>query len=93
MAESGTAASIILSTIGLAPREPKLLPSKVEKVAVVTVDGSIDSALSYEIIEALRKIRIDETVKCLVLRVNSPGGSVTSSEAILEELRILEKVH
>jgi ClpP class serine protease len=93
MAESGTAASIILSTIGLAPREPKLLPSKVEKVAVVTVDGSIDSALSYEIIEALRKIRIDETVKCLVLRVNSPGGSVTSSEAILEELKILEKVH
>mmetsp|Transcript_11345 Transcript_11345/g.22672 ORF Transcript_11345/g.22672 Transcript_11345/m.22672 type:complete len:748 (+) Transcript_11345:130-2373(+) len=91
LAESSTAASLILSTIGLAPREAKLLPSKVEKVAVVTVDGSIGSSLSYEIIESLRKIRTDDDVKCLVLRVNSPGGSVTSSEAILEELKILEK--
>eukprot|EP00573_Skeletonema_grethae_P011612 CAMPEP_0201694892 /NCGR_PEP_ID=MMETSP0578-20130828/6994_1 /ASSEMBLY_ACC=CAM_ASM_000663 /TAXON_ID=267565 /ORGANISM="Skeletonema grethea, Strain CCMP 1804" /LENGTH=764 /DNA_ID=CAMNT_0048180625 /DNA_START=33 /DNA_END=2327 /DNA_ORIENTATION=- len=91
LAESSTAASFILSTIGLAPREVKLLPSKVEKVAVVTVDGSIGSALSYETIEALRKIRADDAVKCLVLRVNSPGGSVISSEAILEELKILGK--
>ncbi|KAL7435253.1 hypothetical protein ACHAXM_004548 [Skeletonema potamos] len=93
LAESSTAASIILSTIGLAPREPKLLPSKAEKVAVVTVDGSIGSALSYEVIEALRNIRTDETVKCMVLRVNSPGGSVISSEAILEEIKILGKVN
>ncbi len=92
LAESSTAASFILSTIGLAPREVKLLPSKVEKVAVVTVDGSIDSASSYETIESLRKIRADDDVKCLVLRVNSPGGSVISSEAILEELKIIEKV-
>lgn len=92
LAESSTAASIILSTIGLAPREAEFLPSKVEKVAVVTVDGNIGSSLAYEIIEALRKIRADNAVKCLVLRVNSPGGSVTSSEAILEELKILEKV-
>ena len=91
LSESSTAVSIILSTIGLAPRE--FSSSRVEKVAVVTVDGSIGSALSYEIIEALRNIRLDNTVKCLVLRVNSPGGSVTSSEAILEELKILQKVH
>ena len=56
---------------------------------MVTVDGSIGSSLSYEIIEALRKIRADDAVKCLVLRVNSPGGSVISSEAILEELKMI----
>ena len=92
MAESSTAASIILSTLGLATKEVKLLPSKAEKVAILTVDGSINSALSYDVIESLRKIRADEAVKCLVLRVNSPGGSVTSSEAILEELKVLEMV-
>lgn len=92
MVQSSTVASMILSTIGLAQKEAKLFPSKVEKVAVVTVDGSIGSSLSYEIIYALRKINLDNAVKCLVLRVNSPGGSVVSSEAILEELKILEKV-
>ena len=59
---------------------------------MVTVDGAIGGASSYEIIDALRKIRLDKAVKCVVLRVNSPGGSVISSEAILEELKIVDKV-
>ena len=97
IAESSAASSIILSSLGLAkPREsPKKLSSlsrHPEKVAVVTVDGAIGGASSYEIINALRKIRLDEAVKCVVLRVNSPGGSVISSEAILEELKIVNKV-
>ena len=97
LAESSAASSIILSSLGLAkPRElPKNLSSvskTPEKVAVVTVDGAIGGASSYEIIDALRKIRLDKAVKCVVLRVNSPGGSVISSEAILEELKIVNKV-
>jgi len=73
------------------PREMSSAAREKEKVAVLTVDGTIDSALSYEIIRALRQIREDEEVRCMVLRVNSPGGSVVSSEAILEEIKLFEK--
>lgn len=34
----------------------------------------------------IREARLDPKIKAIVLRVNSPGGSVTASEAIREEL-------
>lgn len=34
----------------------------------------------------IRKARLDNSVKAIVLRVNSPGGSVSASETIREEL-------
>ncbi|KAA6103300.1 MULTISPECIES: signal peptide peptidase SppA [Pantoea] len=34
----------------------------------------------------IRDARLDDKIKAIVLRVNSPGGSVTASEAIREEL-------
>lgn len=36
--------------------------------------------------EQIRDARLDDKIKAIVLRVNSPGGSVTASEAIREEL-------
>lgn len=44
-----------------------------------TIGGSSTS-------ELIRKARLDEDVKALVLRVDSPGGSVTASEQIYQEL-------
>lgn len=40
----------------------------------------------------LRAMRLDAGVKAVVLRVNSPGGSVTASEAIQREVRLTRKV-
>jgi protease-4 len=40
----------------------------------------------------LRKLRQDENVKAIVLRVNSPGGSASASEVIQREIRLLKKV-
>ncbi|OON40463.1 signal peptide peptidase SppA [Izhakiella australiensis] len=34
----------------------------------------------------IRSARLDDKIKAIILRVNSPGGSVTASEAIREEL-------
>lgn len=89
IAETSTATSMILSALGCRPGEA---PSKREKVAVVTVDGTIGSSTSYEVVRSLRQIRKDKAVKCVVLRVDSPGGSVVSSEAILEEIKLCDKV-
>ena len=40
----------------------------------------------------LRKLRQDENVKAVVLRVNSPGGSASASEVIQREIRLIKKV-
>jgi protease-4 len=53
------------------------------------VDGSGNTEVSGDTVaRAIRKARVDEHVKALVLRVNSPGGSVSASEVILREMRL-----
>lgn len=87
LAELSTATSLLLSAFGIHPSR-----SNREKIAVVTVDGGIGPDLSYRVIESIQKIRNDKQVRSVVLRVNSGGGSVVSSEAILEELKTLSVV-
>lgn len=38
----------------------------------------------------LRRLRLDDQVKAVVLRVNSPGGSAIASEIILREVQLLQ---
>jgi len=90
ISDKSTATSMLLSTLGLHPGEKS--GATREKVAVLTVDGSMNDSLSYEVIRSLRKIRQDEKVQCMVLRVNSTGGSGVVAEAILEEIKLFEKV-
>ena len=70
-------------------------PSKTQ-VAVLFADGSIvDGDEPKEIaadrfVREIDKIRKDESVKAVVLRVNSPGGSVVASEKIRVALNLLK---
>ncbi len=65
-----------------------------DKIAVVYAEGAIadgDKGDAGEILDGpyvkmLRRIRQDKAVKAIVLRVNSPGGSVLASENILREV-------
>ncbi len=56
-------------------------------VAVVNIDGIIIDPDPY--IKSIRKIRETDSVKAVVVRVNSPGGSVAASQEVYEELRSL----
>jgi protease IV len=42
--------------------------------------------------QQIRELRLDDNVKAVVLRVNSPGGSATASEVIQRELVLTRKV-
>ncbi len=54
--------------------------------------GSSSGAHSTTIRKALDKARKDDTVKAVVLRINSPGGSALASEIILDAtMRLAEK--
>ena len=46
---------------------------------------------SEKVIKDLRKLREDESVKAVVLRVNSPGGSAYGSEQIWREVSLLKQ--
>jgi protease-4 len=80
-------------------RGKKLDLSIKDKIAVVYAEGSIYDGNEGEAgdiydgkyIKILRKIRKDNSIKAIVLRINSPGGSSLSSDNILRELDLCKK--
>ncbi|WP_434312411.1 signal peptide peptidase SppA [Haemophilus influenzae] len=81
------------------------LPDRLEhynvpnKIAVVNVEGAIIDGESDDensggdtIARILRKAHDDNSVKAVVLRVNSPGGSAFASEIIRQETENLQKI-
>jgi len=56
-----------------------------DKVAVIEVSGILTD--SKETLDDLEKMRDDDSVKALVIRIDSPGGAVGPSQEIYEELR------
>ncbi|NCX96439.1 MAG: signal peptide peptidase SppA, partial [Chitinophagia bacterium] len=69
------------------------------KIAVLVAEGSIvdgqqtddDQIASKNFCEEIRKIKNNDSVKAVVLRINSPGGSALASEVILRELTLLQQ--
>ncbi|MES2428488.1 MAG: signal peptide peptidase SppA [Bacteroidota bacterium] len=55
-------------------------------------DGDDNSIGSEALSKALRKVRMDDKVKAVVLRVNSPGGSSLASDVIWREVMLTKKV-
>jgi protease-4 len=73
--------------------------SKKDKIAVIYANGDIsggegsDSQIGSErISRTIRKARMDSTIKGIVLRVNSPGGSALASDVIWREIMLAKKV-
>lgn len=74
-------------------------PRSRNKIAVVYGAGPIMSGQGTEtnmgsdrIAAALREARQDTTVKAIVFRINSPGGSALASEVILREVILARQV-
>jgi protease-4 len=69
------------------------------KVAVIYANGDImggegsDTKIGSErISRVIRKARLDSSIKAIVLRVNSPGGSALASDVIWREIVLTKKV-
>ena len=68
-----------------------------DKVAVVYAEGQIfDGTGEQEAIygetmaETIKSVRLDDKIKAVVLRVNSPGGSALASDIIWREIELLK---
>lgn len=72
-------------------------PGKKDKVAIIYADGEIIDGKSKKNVagdhfaSVIAKVRQDSTIKAVVLRVNSPGGSVVASSKIKTELDLLRE--
>lgn len=92
--ETGVEGKNKLNTIGLndyrkAPQAPSTVSK--DKIAIVYAQGEIgleqsNTAIGPELAKTIRKVREDDKVKAIVLRVNSPGGSALTSEIIWREV-------
>ncbi|HNS13204.1 MAG TPA: signal peptide peptidase SppA [Bacteroidia bacterium] len=59
---------------------------------IVSGKGSNDQIGSDKMGETIRKARQDSSIKAIVLRVNSPGGSAIASDVIWREVVLTKKV-
>jgi protease IV len=56
------------------------------KIGVIQIEGVISSDLSERTVRQLTKYRDDASIKAIILRIESPGGGVASSQEIYEEV-------
>ena len=57
------------------------------KIAMVTVKGIIHGELAKDVYRQLKAARQDRHVKGLIIRVNSPGGTISASDQIYKEIQ------
>jgi protease IV len=69
-----------------------------KNIAVIYAVGSIESGKGNEttmgsetIAKAIREARLDDDIKAIVLRVNSPGGSALASDVMWREVTLAKK--
>lgn len=69
-----------------------------KKIAVLVAEGEINTGHSANglvgaasFAKLIKKIKEDDSIKAVVLRINSPGGSALASDDIWKELKELQK--
>jgi len=56
-----------------------------DKVAIIPIEGEILGA--RDTIDALHRYAKNDSVKAIIMRINSPGGAIAPSQEIYEEIR------
>jgi protease-4 len=95
---------VVLSLAGLAfmgmGAKERSKANRSNKIAIIYVEGVIlggrgqstvlmEQGGTDQIIKQIHQARDDDSVKAVVLRINSPGGSATASQEVGEELKKL----
>jgi protease-4 len=95
---------VVLSLAGLAfmgmGAKERSKASRSSKIAIIYVEGVIlggrgqstvlmEQGGTDQVIKQIHQARDDESVKAVVLRINSPGGSAAASQEVGEELKKL----
>lgn len=60
-----------------------------ESIAVINIEGPIFE--STEIVKKLHDLETEDSIKSVVLRIDSPGGAVGPSQEIFEQVKLLKQ--
>jgi protease-4 len=89
---------VLLSKYVDKEKDEESVGSGSNRIAVIIASGDIVSGKSSDsnigsetIVEELRKARLDDKVKAIVLRVNSGGGSALASDIMFREVELAKK--
>jgi protease-4 len=83
------AASVIVFTAG---KNDSFLEKALEKgsgsnkIAVIKIEGIIDNKLAEDVSQQIKTAKNDKNVKAVIFRTNSPGGSVSASDRIYDQI-------
>jgi protease-4 len=61
--------------------------SRRNKIVIIKIEGIIDGLQAKSIRKQLKRARKDSRVKGLIISVNSPGGTISGSDQIYNEIR------
>jgi protease IV len=96
--ESKDLNTVTLSQYNTVPKTRSYKGLAKDKIAIVYASGDIypgdggeDNIGSDKFGKAIRKARRDSSIKAIVVRVNSPGGSAMASDVIWRELSLARK--
>ena len=97
--------SFVVSLLSGKNNDEKVIAAPADRVAVINIEGTIVSgepgeniwgettgASSGRLMREIREAAADSSVKALVLRINSPGGSVTAAEEVGRELKRFKEI-
>ena len=87
----GAAAIIATGQAGMFSEEVMQEGPRTTKIAVINIQGVIDDEKTQDIHSQLKSATKDSRIKALIIRVNSPGGRVSSSDEIYNEIREYRK--
>lgn len=86
-----------MSVMKYKPKSSEAKP-KSSKIAVIYANGSISGGEgddeeigSDRLAKTIREARLDDKIKAIVFRVNSPGGSALASDVIWREITLAKK--
>ena len=63
--------------------------SSANKIAVIRIHGIINEEMAERLHTQFERAREDPRVKAVILRINSPGGGLTASDAIYHDIQTL----
>ena len=82
---------VTLFTEGMVNNEVIFQGDKLNQIAVIDLDGLIDMENSAKLKRMLNRAETKETVKGIIISVNSPGGMVVPSDMIAHDIAMFKQ--
>ncbi|MFA5423211.1 MAG: signal peptide peptidase SppA [Phycisphaerae bacterium] len=82
----GLFAVVVTGHTGVMTEKVLIEGPRSDKIAVIRVEGIIDSYTAQDVIEQIQYAKSDVHVRAIILSVNSPGGTISASDQIHNEI-------